>query len=138
MPKFGALGCDAKGGFAGRTYVLEGEESSRAVTGRRVGAAGGKWGCFRSPREWGEEETDGLTVQIPHLSHLNALPHPWGPPRRGWRQRDKGSQFTGVLRLPGSWAWPRAGGAPWWPRDVPAGTQSPDRPSSCEPFRDST
>lgn len=66
-----------------------------------MGAAGGKWGCFRRLREWGEEETDGLTVQIPHLSHLNAFLHPWGPPQRGWRQRDKGSQFTRVPGLPG-------------------------------------
>lgn len=41
---------------------------------------------------------------------LNAFPRPWGPPQKGWRQRDKDGWFTGVPGPPGrrrpQWGWP--------------------------------
>lgn len=65
---------------------------------------------FGEAKRWGGGGTSGLTFQTSYLLRLNAFPRPWGPPQKGWRQRDKDGWFTGVPGPPGrrrpQWGWP--------------------------------
>lgn len=86
FPKSGALGFGTIGGLlwaGGRNKQRE--------------KSCGPGGSLGRPRGWGQGGTSGLTFQTSYLLRLNALPRPWGPPPKGWCQRDKGASLQESL-----------------------------------------
>lgn len=128
MPKFGALGCDTKGGFAGRTYVLG---RSGVIPGSDREEGGGSWGkmgLLQESEGMGRRGNRWVDSPDPTPVTPECLSSPLGSPSKGLAsegQREpvyRSPPPAGLMGLAQGWRRPLVaeGCASWHPEPRPS------------------